>query len=204
MNSEVFRPYSKSEKTDSEFIANIVPFEGIRKIISFKTPGKMDLPQQIYFQANFKLLHKSDYPTNNVDWPIMSKRMYNILLSCGDFPHKTYPVIMVDDTIPWEERTDKNGNIREDIINTDYVAIQITEYTDIFDYDNSLYTRDILFPDEIGVITKLVLKSQKNSLPPLMIMKEKSSTLLMSHQAKTILVNQGITGIDFIDQSKPL
>lgn len=195
--------FHKNEKSDTEFVSYLVPFDGSKDIIAFIKPRARKIPNKIYFQANFRLLNRTDFPNNDVKWPIISKKMYNTLLSCGNFPHKIYPIIMVDDTVPWEERTDKNGILREDIINTDYVAIQITEFTDVFDYENSKYTESGIFPGKVGIVEKLVLKIPENGLPPLFLLKEKSTSILVSKEAKEILEKEGIRGIEYDDLSQP-
>lgn len=192
-----------SFKSDSEFLAYLVPFQGADDIISFVKPGDRELPPNIYFQTNFKLLNKTDFPSNDTGWPIISKKMYKALLSSGNFPHKTFPVIMVDDTIPWEERTDKNGNIREDIINTDFLAIQITDFIEAFDYNKSIYEEHELVPGKVGFIEKLVLIDLETELPPLFLVKELSTTLFISRGAKEHLDRNGIKGIEYDDLSHP-
>jgi hypothetical protein len=56
-------------------------------------------PNPIEFGAIGSLLSKTDYPYTDIGWLIMSKRMLETLLSVGYFPHRTYPVLMIDQVI---------------------------------------------------------------------------------------------------------
>lgn len=185
------------KERDDKYDASLIPFDGSNDILTLTGNRIINLPEKIYFEANIRTLKETDFPLNNVNWPIISKKMYNTILSCGNFPHKTIPLIMIDDTVPKEERLNIKGLIRSEIINEDFMAIQITGYTDFFDYKKSVYEEDDLFPGEVGVIRKLAIKIPPSGLPPLFIIKECGSKIFISSEAKEAFEKAGIKNVVF-------
>jgi hypothetical protein len=50
-------------------------------------------PNPIVFQGNKPVVEHIDYPYPDNDWTVMSRRMYETLLSVGDFPHRLIPMV---------------------------------------------------------------------------------------------------------------
>ena len=44
----------------------------------------------------WEVTQHSDYPSNDVTWPLMSPRMLEVLCQVGDFPHRRIPVRLVN------------------------------------------------------------------------------------------------------------
>jgi hypothetical protein len=80
--------------------AELITFEGWENIAGWISTRSIQVPEKIYLEANFATLRQTDFPVNNVSWPIMSHRMVDTLLSIGSFAHRLEPVIMLDDTVP--------------------------------------------------------------------------------------------------------
>lgn len=92
-------------------------------------------PNPIEFGAIGSLLKKTDYPYTDIGWPIMSKRMLNTLLSVGCFPHRTYPVVMIDQEMDCNSKELKIKGTRI----YDYILVQPSEHLDAFDFDKSIF-----------------------------------------------------------------
>jgi hypothetical protein len=55
---------------------------------------KAQMPKEIKFIVNRERLSETDFPymEDVENWTIMSKRMVEVLLSVGDFPHQIIPI----------------------------------------------------------------------------------------------------------------
>jgi hypothetical protein len=110
------------------------------------------MPEEILFVAERKYLSMTDFPILEYAdyWPVMSRKMAEVLLSVGDFPHQIIPVAFVDHSdVP---------------IECDYVILHLTERSDLLDTHNSIYTRLPVMDDSgrtfTGRIEKLVVSSE--------------------------------------------
>jgi hypothetical protein len=130
----------------------IEEFEGYESGALYQTK-KFEHPTPIIYQGYKPVVEHIDYPYPDNAWNIMSRRMYETLLSVGDFPHRVIPTAIIDSRTPpwsWFEETAitkenaydegrpspyKTGkNLREEVCFGDFVLVQMTEYLDIFDY----------------------------------------------------------------------
>jgi proteasome lid subunit RPN8/RPN11 len=166
--------------------------------ISFLPPVKpRKLPERIEFQGIFDFIDRTDYPYNDVDWPIMSKRMLEVLQSVGDFAHKDYPIVITNAEEGEERKYDSERY--------DYVVIQLLEALDVFDWEKSIYHRDPEPPHFLSSldIEKVVLKKPEGGFPPLFCLDDSApnaslpSDLYLSAKAKQALDAAGIKGIDY-------
>jgi hypothetical protein len=129
-----------------------------------------------------------DYPCiENADfWPIMSKKMVEVLLSVRDFPHQILPITFCD----------YSGTP----INHDYVILNLLSLSDFMDFDKSLYTLKptIVDPNKLMVrdIQKLVLKEPESGFPPIFRVKWHDVSLYVSAEARAAL-EADIKGVDF-------
>jgi hypothetical protein len=150
---------------------------------------KAQMPKEIKFTVDREWLSMTDFPhlEDAHFWPIMSRKMVEILLSVGDFPHQIIPVSFRDHLgVP---------------IECDYVILHLTELSDILDLDKSLYSlrQSVLDPSKsiISDIKKVVLKEPKKGFPPVFRVKWKEIYLFVSAEAKVALEAAGIKGIGF-------
>jgi hypothetical protein len=150
-------------------------------------------PNPIEFGTTACLLSETDYPYNDIGWPIMSKRMLNTLLSVGTFPHRTYPVVMIDQTI---NLLDKGLKIKG-TKNYDYVLVQPSEHLDAFDYENSIFKWGEYNPNVVTDVEWLALKEMGSDFPPLFTVKESRLDTLVSAKARAALEAANIQGIRF-------
>ena len=123
------------------------------------------LPHRIEFEAIDSMLVMTDYPVTDVDWQIMSKRMLDTLLSVGSFPHRAYPVVMLNVEATYNKTLKKYDAPRTE--NHDYVAVHLTEYLDAFDFENSVYERSTINPDVVKNIRWISLREPTTGYPPL-------------------------------------
>jgi hypothetical protein len=156
------------------------------------------LPERIEFESvgNFLMIHDlrrtrvTDYPYNREGWPIMSKRMLETLLSVREFHHQVIPIVMLDAFTPIEFEE-----------NHDYVAVQLLEHQDVFDWGKSVYERDPELPNGVDSLEKLVLKELSEGLPPLFRIATTplKNLLYVSAEGRTALEAAGIRGVNFIE-----
>jgi hypothetical protein len=182
---------------DGEYEIELLEYPGWEKTSSLMKTSPYELPEPVIFYADFDQLTRTDYPYNNVLWPIMSRRMYEVLCSVGEFSHQLIPIAMLDDssfTFDLERRFLSNGLPNPEVTNfDDFVAVQLLEKKNYFDFNHSEYSQDELFP-EILDIDKYVLTSPQRGFPPLFKLSVSSVELFISSEAREALREAGIRG----------
>ena len=81
-----------------------------------------------------------------------------------------------------------------------FAGIQLSTYLDAFDWERSEYQRDEVFPDEVYMIDKLVLKEVP--LPPLFRLAARPVVLMVSAQARAAMEKAKIRGVRFKELSE--
>ena len=155
-----------------------------------------DLPERIEFDAIFDVIQTSDFPINDVSWPLMSKKMLNTLLDVGNFSHKAIPVVMVDCQVISYENSVAKRSEKED---HRFVAVQLLEHLDAFDWEKSVYEAHPRLPNRVSFIKKLVLKEPSGGFPPLFRLSVRPSPLFVSGEARAALEQEGIQGVIYQD-----
>jgi hypothetical protein len=154
------------------------------------------LPEKIEFETVGSIIHQTDYPYCKPQWPIMSKRMLDTLLAVGEFPHQTIPVTMIDIEYyggPLGEQSAPGERIE------DFVAVQLLEHLDLFDWDRSVYTLKPHRADRIDRIKRMVIKELDGGLPPLFRIETCCTDLYVSPQGRAALEAADIKGVSFIN-----
>jgi hypothetical protein len=150
---------------------------------------KAQMPKEMKFVVNREWLSETDFPyMGDVrSWTIMSKRMVEVLLSVGDFPHQIIPI-----------------NCRDELgitLEPDYVILQLNELSNLFDLEKSVYTLEptVLDPTKSMVrdIKKLRLVKPAGGFPPIFRVNWEETYLYVSAKAKNALEAAGIKGLDF-------
>jgi hypothetical protein len=161
-------------------------------------------PDPIIFIGCLDIVRCIDYPYTNNRWPVMSKRMYEALLSVGDFPHRILPIAAVDDSILNDaDRYDAQGGLRDDITSRDYVAVQLTEHADVFDWEKSRYTPHERLPNWPKDVKEYVFKIPPGGLPPLFRLKNHCVRLFVSAEARAALKAAGVCGTEYLSLRGP-
>jgi hypothetical protein len=148
------------------------------------TPYK--LPETVVFRADFKFLSQTDYPPQSQNWPLMSLRMYEVLLSVGDFPHRVIPVTMES------TKLDPSQPNYRTIDSDSFVAIQFLEYADYFDRKRSIYSPEGNYP------THYVLNEPPEGFPPVFRLAVNPGVICISAEARKALQKVGIIGTAYI------
>lgn len=183
---------------DEEYELEIHEFPGWEETNGFYEITPYDLPDPIVFYVDPEFLLYTDYPTNNVSWPVMSRRMYYLLLAVGDFPHRVIPVALINGTtftFEPERRFLADGSPNPEVTNfDDYVAIQLLEESDYFDFERSEYTRHPRDPEWIRSVERYMLNEPPEGFPPLFRLAAYSFVLFISAEAREALKEAGIRG----------
>jgi hypothetical protein len=165
----------------------------------FVHPAEFEYPSHgVKFQGYESCLSLTEYPFNDVSWPIMSRRMLNTLLKVREFPHRTWdiPIVGVPDNTPVKKlKKGLGGSIHHD---NEFVAVQLLEELDIFDWENSVYKMHSIFPDEVDRIRKLVLKVPEKGLPPIFRLTVSPVVLYISPEGRAALEAANIKGVRFV------
>ncbi len=167
--------------------------------VRFWTAEPLSLPEPVEFDAQADVLGSIDYLLPEVDWPIMTRRMLDVLLSVREFAHQVIPLVMHEIPVLSEEVEMEGGPyIRTGKVNHDYVAIQLLEMLDVFDYENSVYEPH---PRVLGRLSgspkKMVLKEPIRGYPPIFRTKPLESRLYVSAEARAALEAADIRGLRF-------
>ncbi|MDX8363431.1 imm11 family protein [Cytobacillus sp. IB215316] len=181
-----------------EYDAYSIPFEGEEELGSnVMGISEVELPKIIYCTADFRFLpHKTDYPRVDFNAPVFSKKMLEVFLELGEIQFRSVPVIMVDDS--YLDDPFKGDGTLKDVVNwIEYLLVQLTEYTNVFDYGKSEFDECIVFPGDVGVVHKLVLKEPKGGFPPIFKVEECEEYIFISFEAKKALEKAGVKGCEF-------
>ena len=168
------------------------------QFVSFMWTKELELPETVYFEADFEVITQKDFIYADPDWPIISRKMLSVLQATGKFPARAWPVVMLDRSIKPDKRFYKQAEPTPEIVNYDYIALQLLEHLDVFDWENSVYDKDWLSDDKVENIKKLVLKQPSEDLPPIFRVASCPSLLMISHAAKEALETAGCRGISTV------
>jgi hypothetical protein len=196
--------YDESEMY--EWDADLVKFPDwdYLKIEFWKPQPITALPELITFDAALCFTEMVDFVYNDAHWPIVSKPMLTALQSIGAFFHQVIPLIIADDSLRYDEHLKQD--VRSDIKSYNYLALQLLEHLDIFDWDNSDYqlldgdnsTVPPVAPNRLFKLSKLVLKQPDTGYPPIFRITALPRHLFVSAQAKAQLEAHNIQGIRFV------
>ncbi len=183
----------KGKKDD----AILVPFEGKEYVCGWQGTRRHQVPEPVQFEGDFKVTRQSDYPCNDVNWPLMSPRMLEVLRGVGDFPHRLIPARLVDRSTAGSRRYLPDGSLRPEVVCDRFAAIQLTEHIDVVDWNRSTFTRRRSNPNGAW-FDKLVLQEPTGGLPPLFRIAADASLLLISSEARRAIEDAGIHGVKFM------
>jgi hypothetical protein len=186
------------ELYDGECEIELREFPGWEKTNGLYKTTPYDLPDPVVFEADFDALTRTDYPVSNVNWPVMSRRMYYTLFTVGEFPHRVIPVAVIDDTsfvFESERRFLADGTPSPEVTNfDDFVAVQLLERSNYFDFEHAEYEPDPDFPDLAHSVERYVLNEPEGGFPPLFRLAVTPSKLFISVEARDTLRESGIRG----------
>jgi hypothetical protein len=159
------------------------------------------MPEEIVFAGLKDWLSPTDYPyiPEVSYWPIISRRMLDVLLSVGDFPHQVIPVVFR--SIDRPEYSEEEWLAKSLVRNHDYIILHLLELSDVFDMERSEYNteRGVADPEMVLLtnIYNIVLKEPEGGFPPIFRIKGDELPWYVSAKAKQALEDAGIQGLDF-------
>lgn len=157
--------------------------------------GQTALPDLVVMTAGFGDVTYTDYPSNDRDWPVMSKKMLAILLGVAEFGHQTVPVSIVDPVVRTEQEHEQAGALLETRwpdANREYVIVQLTDPVEL-DEEASGVARDPNLPWIVDV-HQYVFKQPASTLPPIFRLSIDPTVLYISATARVALKAAGIAG----------
>jgi hypothetical protein len=186
--------------TSREYDAYIVEWPEYQEYdLKFCHPNNFNYPTHgVEFQGYESSLSGTDYPYENVAWPIMSKRMLNTLLAVREFPYRAWDVPFVgfqDNAPEGLLRKGLRDGVRHD---NEFVVVQLLEQLDIFDRENSIYKDSRVLPGAVKAIRKLALHVPQEGLPPIFRLKVNPVILYVSPESKAALEAADIKGVRFV------
>jgi hypothetical protein len=200
--------FEHMEFVDRETELELCEFPGSGSLGRLVKITPLDLPDPVVFNAYFQALAHTDYPTNNVYWPVMSRRMYYVLNSIGNFAHRVIPIAMLNDTAYPDEQERcflSDGKPNPAVTNfDDFVAVQLLEEKDYFDFEHSVYKPSPKFPEWVHAVQRYILREPPEGFPPLFRLSAHASSLFVSAQAREALKEAGIRGTAYELLDNPL
>ncbi|MGB8699062.1 MAG: hypothetical protein WCD18_06575 [Thermosynechococcaceae cyanobacterium] len=214
MEQRTDRAYRLSWDFDHLEISNQENDIEIREFPGWENTSKLtktdlyELPEPIFFEGDFEVLPYTDFPTNNVYWPVMSRRMYYTLLALGNFPHRVIPIAIMNTRMsPFESSQSllADGQPNPEVTNfDDFVAVQLLEESDYFDFERSEYEPSPKFPQWVRSVDRYVLTEPPEGFPPLFRLAAYSVALFISADARAALREAGIRGVAYEFLDNPL
>ncbi len=164
--------------------------------------AKMPLEIILAWGDKDNLSGQIDYPyiPNVRFWPIMSRRMLDVLLSIRSFSHQIIPVVFthIDAFLPNDGERQKASLL---IRNHDFVILQLLEHFGGLDRDRTEHTSTFDESDpefeRVDITGEMILKEPPNGFPPIFRVKEDGVLLYVSAEAKKALEKAGIQGLSF-------
>jgi len=188
-------------------VASLVPFPTSRDVIGWIHTRHVEVPEPVFFQVYFDEMGATcpDYPSNNKRWPIMSRRMLDVLLSVGEFPHRVIPIVLLDDrAIDQAPAYERDWQPRAGTFREGYFAVQLLEHVDGIDWEQSAY-EPLSGDDDPAApwsMTKLVLAPPTTGFPPIFRVAQTAGTLFVSSAGHDAMVAAGVQGPRYIPMGK--
>jgi hypothetical protein len=182
---------------DWNYDLEMVPWAGVEAhtVLSVEDVADRGL---ILFQGYPDVVRHIDFPyAFPTQWPIMSRRMYDVLFSVGAFARELLPFAVVDGTRAREAWFD-SGRLRPECVVGDFVLPRLSEPLDIFDAERSKYAPYTDAPGFLGSVDEYVLKLPREGLPPLFMLKGEPHRLFVSNAARRALMAAKIQGPAYV------
>ncbi len=154
---------------------------------------KIVIPETAQWEYYDFMVDGLDFIHTNKPFPIMSKRMIEVLESVKPFEYIAHP-IKLRQTKPAPDGTGVG-------LEREFYILNVIGQLDIFDWENSEYTRNSI--GRIGDLEKAVFHEPPGGLPPFFIEKNMRSLRLVSDEAKQALEAAGIKGPRFWPPTLP-
>ncbi|MEZ4924027.1 MAG: hypothetical protein R2780_12720 [Crocinitomicaceae bacterium] len=179
----------------------LIPFEHSQNasliFISEKYTDKFRL--EFTLMQTFHLIPDFDYPLTDLNIPVLSDRMIDVLESVGEFEYRPIETIMLDDA-DLRKRVFSNGNLTNEINQLNcYKSLVISNYIDCFDNEKSDWEPSEFDPTKVGYIRNLVIQTEGINIPPIFRIKENPTALYITEEAKKALEAASIKGCVLVE-----
>ncbi|PTA66371.1 hypothetical protein [Deinococcus arcticus] len=194
MNWSIEHLLTSDDRTDLT-LERVKQHEGLPRFWPLETYVPEGLPAPIIFAANFGYVTYTHFPSNDPQWPIMSRKMLDTLLAVREFPHRAIPVAITD-PIVYRADPDPSPDFLEQRLksaNHDYVIVQLTQHLDILNEEASGVERDPDMPWWVG-IDQYVLDIPASGLPPIFRLSIQPAQLFILAEARQALAAAGLAG----------
>jgi hypothetical protein len=158
------------------------------------------LPKSMEFHGPRPWPPPTDFPVISdikTAWSVMSKRMIEVLLTVGNFPHQVIPVVFICGDEEYDEIWN-NGPPPKPIY--DYAILQLLEISSFLDLERAEYT-NIVYSDGFGIFTshrgETVFIEPEQGFPPIFRVRGCFFDVYVSAVAKRALEEFEIRGLSF-------
>lgn len=188
-------------ESDTVYDAVLRTFEGSDKLrYYFLDPNTYStdlIPEKLYFDANFKMLTRYDFPFTDSGIFIVSSKVKSVIDQFIDFEFHETQIIMFDDTV-LEDRFYINGEINRLVpTNSDFIALRFPELKSYFDFENSIYRVSQHNQNSVRGIKKMVLNESTGKFPAIFSTRESATTILVREDLKLAFENSLFWGVTF-------
>jgi hypothetical protein len=188
---------------DLGYDAQPLPEQGAEQFSNvYAEPSEVDIPSQpLLFQGLLRTVYLTDYPvTLGETYPLMSKRMVEVLESVGSFPHQVIPVRILDGAIgrhlsDEDNRYDADDNLKPEYYTDDYVLLHLTSHLDAMDLERSEYERYNPETNLVRFVDQYIFKDIGQEYPPVFRLLHCPSDLFISEAAKEALQAAGMKSL---------
>jgi hypothetical protein len=198
----LIRPSPAYVDKNLEYDAEPIPGQNAEQFANISAePVEFEIPNQpILFQGLLSTLRQTDYPvTTGETYPLVSKRIVEILESVGLFPHQVIPVRILDMSttryLNGDFHVQTGQNLKPDDYTDDYVLLHLTSHLDVMDLERSEYEDYDAETNLIMFIDKFVFKNTAQELPPIFRLINTPVDLFISEAAKKALEAAGVKSL---------
>jgi hypothetical protein len=194
-----YRDTPRENPRDLQLLDAYCPsYEEFKPLIA-KTTEPISASLQLEMTTDFELLQQTDYPSNSEQWPIVSKRMLDVLLSVREFKYQTLSIALINRGFRRDPQTNEwivaNPDSTEQ--NHEYVILHLLEHIDVFDWERSEYEMHPKIDNWAKNLGQLVLKEPENGYPPIFRTSPIARKWFISAEAREALEVAGIKGLKF-------
>jgi hypothetical protein len=154
------------------------------------------LPDKIVMFGWFDLLQKTELPTNNISWTIVSKKILGVVKQLGFADYRLIPIRVIDRTpfkYPADEdiRTYENDLLMQDLKYDDdlFYGFQVLPRVKLLTDDSDFFENKVIWRDDINLL----------ELPNFFREVQRPGELLVNQEARDALESAGIRGIRFTE-----
>ena len=190
---------------DLPFDCAVIPFEGLQDFeFHMGDNNKYNVNRTILLQGDFDVIpNNSDFLVVDIRVRLMSRKMIAILEEDKRVSLNKVDTVILDGSY-LDPLFDDKGNLVDNIrTNKDYQFVQVLNFSDVFDRENSIFSYMRSNPEKINAIKKLVLKEPSDGFPAIFRIEEKPNKLFVNEATKQKFEENNIKGYRLWDIYEP-